>query len=38
MALSDDPVKVSGIFEDSEKAANLACDDNGDGSNCDILD
>lgn len=37
MSLSDDPVKVSGIFEDSEKAAELACDDEGN-TNCDILD
>lgn len=37
MSLSEDPVKVSGIFEDSEKAAELACDEEGN-TGCDILD
>ena len=38
MAENEDPIKVTGIFEDSDKAAELACDPDGDGSNCDILD
>lgn len=38
MAENEDPIKVTGIFEDSDKAAQLACDPDGDGSNCDILD
>lgn len=31
-------VKVTGIFEDSAKAAELSCDDNNDETKCDILD
>ena len=30
--------KVTGIFEDAQKAGELACDNNGDNTNCDILD
>lgn len=29
--------KITGIFEDAEAAAKLACDDNGEG-NCDVMD
>ena len=38
MAESQEPIKVSGIFEDSEKAAELACNDSGESLSCDILD
>jgi len=38
MAESEEPIKVSGIFEDSEKAAELACDESGESLSCDILD
>ena len=30
--------KVTGIFEDAQKAGELACDNNGDNTKCDILD
>ena len=33
-----DTAKVTGIFEDSEEAAKLACDQEGEDTKCDILD
>ena len=34
----DDKLKVTGIFEDSEKASDLECDNQGNPETCDILD
>jgi hypothetical protein len=34
----ENKLRITGIFEDAEKAAELSCDDQGDGGSCDVLE
>lgn len=38
MADSEDPIKVTAVFEDSEKAAALSCETDDEGNSCEMLD